>query len=274
MNFLERGATNQTAPNRDIGLQLFGDIGDGLVDYQVGLFAGAPDGASSVESNVDDRFDVAGRVTLAPWKPLEFGLTFSHGIARGSSSAPQLGAYRTSGRATWFRFVSGDSDADTVVADGARTRLGGHLNFNLGPIGVFGEVISSRQEVALGTARGSLVQLGWVAQVTGVLTGEAASFFSGVTPSRAVWDGGPGALELAFRVHGIDVDDRAFSQGFADPARSASGYLALTVGATWYLDANFKAQLNYERSTFDGGAAGGADRPAENLVGMRLQHLF
>ncbi|HRE88871.1 MAG TPA: porin [Myxococcota bacterium] len=273
MHFLERGATNQTAPNRDIGLQVFGAIADGLVDYQLGLFAGAPDGATSVESNVDDRFDVAGRVTFAPWEPLEIGVTFSHGVARGSAAAPQLGAYRTSGRAAWFRYLDGDGADDTVVADGARNRLGGHLSFHLGPIGLFGEVIASSQALSLGATRGTVTHIGWVGQVSGVLTGEDASF-SGVTPTRAVWDGGPGAVELAVRVHGIDVDDRAFSRGFADPERYASAYLALTVGATWYLDPHFKVQLNYERSSFDGGAPNGFDRPAEDLLGMRLQHLF
>lgn len=273
IHFLERGATNQTAPNRDVGLQLFGSIADGFVDYQVGLFAGAPDGATSVESNVDDRFDVAGRVTFAPWKPLEVGVTFSHGVARGSASAAQLGAYRTSGRAAWFRYLDGDGADDTVVADGARNRLGGHLSFHFGAVGFFGEVIASSQELSLGTTRGTVTHLGWVAQLTGVLTGEDASF-SGVTPERSVWDGGLGAIELAARVHGIDVDDRAFSRGFADPTRNASAYLALTVGATWYLDPHFKVQLNYERASFDGGANNGFDRPAEDLLGMRLQHLF
>lgn len=273
MHFLERGATNQTAPNRDVGIQLFGAVADGLIDYQLGLFAGAPDGATSAESNADDRFDLAGRVTFAPWAPLELGLTFSHGVARGSASSPQLGVYRTSGRATWFRYRAGNDASGTVLAAGARTRFGGHLSFHLGPIGLFGEVIASSQEVALGSATDSLTHLGWVGQLTGVLTGEAASF-SGVKPARAVWDGGPGAVELALRVHGIDIDDRAFTGGFADPERYASALVALTVGATWYLDANFKVQLNYERSASDSGAPGGFDRPAEDLLGMRLQHLF
>jgi len=274
MHFLERGATNQTAPNRDLSVQVLGKIGGGLIDYQLGMFAGAPDGATSIESNADDRFDLVGRLTFQPLPGLEVGATWSYGIARGTSDAPQLGGgYRTSGRATWFRYRAGDELADTVVAAGERVRMGGHLLWHFGPLGVFGEVISSTQELALGGERMAATHLGWVGQVVVEVTGEDASF-DGVTPNLGVSAGGPGAIELALRVHGIEIDDEVFTRGFADPERQAGSYLAFTFGATWYFDSQFKLQLNYERSTFSGGAADGLDRSTENLLGVRLQHLF
>ena len=46
------------------------------------------------------------------------------------------------------------------------------------------------------------------------------------------------------------------------------------VGLNWYLSRNLKWQVNYERTSFDGGAAAGADRDDEQAVLTRLQVLF
>lgn len=281
MSFLERGATNQTAPNRDLGIQLVGVV-DTLVDYQLGIWAGAPDGATSVEYNADDRFDVAGRVTVAPLakskiaalEKLQLGVSFSHGEALGTATATALGnGYRTSGRATWFRYQSGADLASTTVADGARTRLGGHLHWSAGPVSATAEVIASTQRVRLDTSVADLTHVGYSAHATVLLTGDDATW-KNVSPRSPVTDGGPGAFELAARIHGIEIDRDAFALGFADPARSARSYAALTAGLTWYLDAQLKAQLNWERSIFEGGAAGLGERGAEDLFGLRVQYLY
>src|SRR5919107_4662070 len=41
--FAERGLPNNLVPSRDIGLQIAGDISEGLLAYQVGVFDGVPD---------------------------------------------------------------------------------------------------------------------------------------------------------------------------------------------------------------------------------------
>jgi len=53
-------------------------------------------------------------------------------------------------------------------------------------------------------------------------------------------------------------------------ALKATGW---TIGVSWYLTGNVKALLNYENTSFDGGAAGG-DRPDEKVVLVRTQLAF
>lgn len=281
MHFLERGATNQTAPNRELGVQLLGRLADGLLDYQVGAFVGAPDGASSVESNADDRFDLEGRLTVTPFattsldalRALRLGASFSYGLARGSSTAPQLGAgFRTAGRATWFRYARGSDANTTAHADGERVRVGGHLLWELGPVLVFGELIASSQVVRLGAALTTVDNLGWSSQLSVLLTGEDASW-SRTRPGDPLADGGPGALELALRFGGIDIDREAFERGLADPT-SPRAYRTLAVGLNWYLDEQVKLQLNWERAMFTGALGSGAPRDPEDLLGLRVQYIF
>ena len=49
---------------------------------------------------------------------------------------------------------------------------------------------------------------------------------------------------------------------------------AWAVGLNWYLNRNIKQVVDFERTTFTGGAADGADRPAENAFFIRTQVSF
>ena len=49
---------------------------------------------------------------------------------------------------------------------------------------------------------------------------------------------------------------------------------ALGLGVNWYLTKQVKVSVNYEHTTFAGGAADGADRPSEDFVVTRFQHSF
>ncbi len=54
-------------------------------------------------------------------------------------------------------------------------------------------------------------------------------------------------------------------------ASKASGW---TLGVNWYLNQNVKVVLNYEQTSFDGGAAGGTDRVDEKAFLTRMQLGF
>jgi phosphate-selective porin OprO/OprP len=75
------------------------------------------------------------------------------------------------------------------------------------------------------------------------------------------------------RYQELRVDDAAFAGGassFADPsvsARKASGY---GLGLNWYLNQNVKWVLDFEHTSFDGGAVDGKDRPDENAFLTRM----
>jgi phosphate-selective porin OprO/OprP len=80
-------------------------------------------------------------------------------------------------------------------------------------------------------------------------------------------------VELAARISSLDIDDAAFDNGLADIKKSASSADAIGVGVNWYLTRNTKFSLNYEQTTFDGGAATG-DRDDEQAVLARAQFSF
>jgi phosphate-selective porin OprO/OprP len=116
------------------------------------------------------------------------------------------------------------------------------------------------------------VQLAWFA------TGEDEQF-RGFTPGSVfsldnkTW----GAWELVARYHELDIDDATFVGGansFANPDSAASKATAWGVGVNWYLNQNYKWSLNYDVTSFEGGAAAGADRPDEEAIFTRFALQF
>jgi phosphate-selective porin OprO/OprP len=63
-------------------------------------------------------------------------------------------------------------------------------------------------------------------------------------------------------------------EGIVDPSKSIRKAFAWAVGLNWYLSRNIKQVVNFERTTFTGGATDGADRPAENAFFIRTQVSF
>ena len=90
--FAERALATNLAPNRDVGLQLSGDISTGTFTWQAGIFNGVPD-LGNGDGDVSDAKDFVGRVFLQPFKHgsltgLGFGVAGSTGIERGTTAAP------------------------------------------------------------------------------------------------------------------------------------------------------------------------------------------
>ena len=115
----------------------------------------------------------------------------------------------------------------------------------------------------------------WQVTATIALTGDTASF-SGLRPkkpfdpSKGQW----GALELAARVHRLEIDGGSVAAGLVDVTKSARELSAWAVGLNWSLTRNTKQVADFERTTFEGGTAGGKDRAAENVFFIRTQLSF
>lgn len=270
--FVERALPTALAPNRDLGLQLHGELAGGVVGYAAGVFNGVPDGGS-VDTDVNDGKDLAGRLFLKPFtrgpskalKNLGLGFAATHGHQDGP-----LPTYRTGGQLPFFVYSPGTS------AYGSRTRLSPQASWSWGPVGLIGEWVSSEQDVRRNatTPAVRLKHTAWQAAVAIVLTGEEAAP-GAVKPRKSFEPGkGWGALELVARVNAFDVDEAAFTAGLADRSRSASRARAWGLGLNWYLNRNVKQTLTYERTTFTGGAASGGDRPTENALFIRSQVSF
>lgn len=292
LKFIERGFTAGLAPNRDLGVQLGGSIG-GAVQYSVGLFNGVIDGGSSdaqADAELDSDRDIAARVFFQPFaesdnaalQGLGFGIAGTYVNATGLVQNPLLPSYRNPDQQRFFSW-RGDNAAtpglnEATYLDGKRQRLAPQAHYYVGSFGALGEYIEVTQEVSRNTPAGlrtdELETSAWQVQLSYFLTGEKAQF-KGFTPRRIFEIGGPGwgAFEVAARYQELKVDDGAFAGGvlsFADPSTQPREASAYTLGLNWYFNQNFKWQLNYEHVSYEGGAAGGADREDAEAILTRF----
>ncbi|RYZ69714.1 MAG: porin, partial [Lysobacteraceae bacterium] len=272
---VERALPSELAPNRDIGVQLQGELADARVAYAIGVFNGTVDGRDAITSNPDDEFEYAGRVFFEPfrndasaWSGLGFGIGASIGDKQGSGNN-FLPRYRTPGQLQFFGYRS------AVLADGRHSRFSPQGHYYRNGFGVQAEYIVSRQEVSVGGVREELSHQAWQATASYVLTGEDASYRGVAKPSHPFdpGQGGWGAFELVGRYGVLEIDDDAYPL-FADTNGSARKAESWTVGLNWYLNSNLKLVLNYLQTRLDGGSASGADREDEKAVFTRLQVAF
>ena len=277
--FAERALATNLAPNRDVGLQLSGDISTGAFTWQAGIFNGVPD-LGNGDGDVSDAKDFAGRVFFQPIKlgtlaGLGFGVSGTTGIERGTTALPQLASYRTPGQQTWFRYTSSTTTpANNAFANGTRQRVAPQVYFYTGPLGLHGEYIMSWQEVSrAGQPTVKLKHSAWQATGSFFLTGEKNSWKSAAPKKPFDPKAGTfGAVELAARYGELSIDDATFPL-FANPASTPSKAKEWAVGLNWYLARAIKLVADYEHTTFTGGTATG-DREAENFVVSRVQYSF
>jgi phosphate-selective porin OprO/OprP len=277
--FAERSLASNLAPNRDVGLQLSGELGSGLVSWQAAVFNGVPD-LGNGDGDASDAKDVVGRLFLQPFKAGSFkglglGVAGSTGLERGTTAAPQLAGYRTGGQQTWFRYFSSTATpSSNAYADGRRSRLAPQAYFYAGPLGLHAEYIASWQAVSrAGFPTVKLEHAAWQTTGSFLLTGEKNSWRS-VTP-RKPFDlkaGTFGALEIAARYSRLSIDDAVFP-AYATPGSTPGEARAWAVGVNWYLAKGIKTVVDYERTSFTGGTPTG-DRAPENFIATRVQYSF
>ena len=281
LTFVERGLPTNLAPNRDFGVQLFGEVIPDTLEYQIGVFNGEQDLGTNDTDN-DDKKDIAARVFAHPFsqsnavalRGLGVGVGGSIGDREGGSANTILGDYRSPGQQSIFKYLTGTAAGSTVVAQGTQWRAAPQAYYYYGPFGAIAEYTVSSQEVVKGAAQERLEHRAWQLAASYVLTGEDGSF-NGVKPTEDFdfSNGGWGAWEIVARVGQLDLDDDAFPL-FASAASSITKESSAGIGLNWYLSSNVKALLDYDITRFDGGAAAGRDRPQEQAVFSRIQYQF
>lgn len=277
--FVERGAANALAPQRDIGVQVGGEWAGGKLEYQAGLFNGSVDGGIAENAGVDGK-DVAARIFWQPFRnpdappvvDLGIGLAASHGDTVGSPAATGLPAYRSVGNQTIFSYRSDGTAAGTVVADGSRSRVIPQAWLYRGPFGLLIEYTRERQAVRRVDATDDIELEGLMVSASWVLTGERNSF-RGVDPRRPWGSGGHGAAVVAARYSVLTIGDEAFPI-FADAARSVEEAHVASLGFSWNLVRNVRWMIEGNLLEFDGGGLAGADRADEKTVLTRFQVSF
>lgn len=273
MLFFERALPTALAPNRDIGVQVLGDVAGGAVSYLAGVMNGVADGGSA-DAETNDGKDVSGRVVIRPFhrraathraRGLGLAISGSTGSQSGASALPAL---RTQSLLQPYFSYQGAS------ADGRRTRYSPQAFYYHGAFGGFAEYVHTRVPVIEGAFREEIAHKAWQVAGSWVLTGEAATDAGAGVRPRANFDFGNGhwgAVQVAARHHALEVDEAARTRGFLLAGSSVKAE-AWTLGLNWYLTPNFKYVLNFERTVFDDG--GDAARPAENALAFRTQINF
>jgi phosphate-selective porin OprO/OprP len=272
MLFIERALPTALVPNRDVGVQVLGDVSGGLVSYAAGVVNGVTDGGSGDVDSSDSK-DLAGRIVVRPFtkrpagllRGLALGLAGTRGRQAGTGALPTLRT--TPLQQPYFSYAG-------VVADGVRTRYSPQVSYVHKAFAGLLEYVHSELPVRKGSVAGDIGHGSWQIAGSWVLTGEAATDGStGVRP-RANFDFGGGhygAFQIAARYHALTVDDRAFALNLATAGSSAKAE-AWTAGLNWYLTPNFKYVVNFERTVFDDGAE--LARRPEHAVVFRAQVNF
>jgi phosphate-selective porin OprO and OprP len=296
--FVERALPDRLIPNRDIGVQLGGELLGGKLSYQAAYLNGTADGSSadsntSPDTDNNDDKDLVLRLFALPFRDsqlfalrgLGVGVGASYVDANGTTDATGaavqslLPSYRTNGQQIFFSYRGGTTP---TIAYGERQRVSPQAYYYYGPFGFLGEYAAVRQEVrrvnGASVRQDSLKHSAWQTQFTWFLTGEDSGYRV-PAPHRPFTLGGPGwgSVELAARYAELSIDDAAFAGGansFANPLGSASKARAWTVGVNWALTQNFKTVVDYEKTDFEGGAANGADAPSESLWFGRFQFQY
>ncbi len=273
----ERGHSTNLVPNRDLGYQVFGTALSNTVEYQVGLFDGSTDGVN-LNNDTDNHKDVAYRVFTTPFADTDlvylqgFGIGYAgtDGEHLGNTTNTQLPSYKSPGQQTFFKYAA------NVYSNGKLTRSNPQAYFYLNNFGLLVDYVTEDQQVRLGTNTAKLTNKALDVSGSWVLTGESLSYKGGVKPAHdfKIDGSGWGALELTARYGYTDVDDAAFTGGFASINSAASKATSTGVGLAWYLSENLKLIADWDHTKYVGGAAAGANRLAEDFASGRVQFRY
>ena len=292
--FMELGLPSDLVPNRDLGVEIGGDILGGTFGYAIGEFNGVTDGNSTdantnpdADSN-DGKKDTEGRLFTQPFinsgipglRGLGFGIAGTYVQAVGNATNTLLASYKTTGQNTFFNYRTGTTG---TFADGRRERWSPQAYYYVGSFGALAEYVESEQDVSrqltTTTKRsGKVDNSAYQVSLSYFLTGEAATFNS-ITPRTTfhMGSGGWGAWEVVARYSELKIDNAAFAggaQSFADPTASPRNARATGVGINWWLNANVKWVLDYEVTQFEGGATSTGNRPDERALTTRFALTF
>jgi len=278
-NFMEKGHPTQLVPNRDVGVQLQGDLFRDRLSYAVGVFNGVADGSNGDFETTDGDKDVSARLFSHPFKLSGWTAFEKLGLGIAGTIGKQNGVPRsfiTPGQQPFFSYRTGTGAAPNVISDGEHWRIVPQGYYYAGPFGLLAEYVISQQEVRQaggGTGSGLSAahrQSAWQVVGSWFLTGETNSF-KGVQPNRPLGDG-LGGWEVVARVGQLDVDDASFPI-FASPASSADRAISWGIGLNWHINRALKASVNYEQTELRG-KAGYTSPDSEQVLMTRMQLAF
>ena len=291
--FVERSLDSNLSAQRDVGAELWGDIANAAVHYEIAILNGNADGTIT---DIDDEHakSYAGRLFLRPFQlgelrwlgDLGVGFAVETGNEKGSSALTSgaatntwLPSFKSESQQSIFSYVSSTTDPTlTAFSFHRHTRWNPQLYYYVGPVGVLAEWVKESQGVAKGATTATLDNQAGHVTASVVLFGDET--YDGPRPYKnADWaTKSIGAIELAARYSWLSVDEAAFTnQIYADESKSVREAKNWAVSVNWWLSRNLKIAGTWEQTTFTGGAGTTklvTDRPEEKTGFARLQVAF
>ena len=278
LSFMERSLTRNLLANRDLGLMVWGVFDHGLVEYQLGVFNGAPNAnfyqegrAFSSGKTLEARLFTRPFLSspMAALRGFGFGAGFSWGSVRNNNGQDPMQTETFS--YTFFQYLP------QVTGDGDRTRIAPQVAWYYQRFGLMGQYVLSSQHLLqqdTGVAT-RLTHDSWSAQASFFLTNDTATFGhveprSPIEPSKGQW----GAWEIAVRYAQLNIDGSTFPLGFADPTVNVIRAKSTTVGLNWYLNSNVRITSNYVHSDFTGASPAYRAASHEDSLMFRAQLVF
>jgi len=286
--FLERALDQDLSSQRDVGVQLWGDIAGGLVRYEADLLNGVPDSAlNDVDSSYSKTW--AGRVFVQPFADAtlhclgRLGIGFaaetgsekgSAAISGGAVTGTWLGSFKSIGQNTVFSYLASTTDpTQTIIALHRHTRLNPQFYYYYGPVGLEAEYIRESQAVDKNGADSTVTNSAGHVTAAYVIGGDRTYEGPHVRNPFNLEAGTLGALEIGVRYNWLAIDGSAFP-GLADPTKSVAKAQGFGVVVSWYLTQSLRLAASYDQTAFTGGAKSGkatADRNTEEILIGRLQ---
>jgi phosphate-selective porin OprO and OprP len=276
--FMERSLVRNLLPNRDIGAMLSGQLLRGGLEYQLGVFNGAPNANFAEESRAfSSGKALTARLFTSPFlhrgpewiQRVGVGAGMSYGSIRNTTGQDPMQTETFS--YTFFQY------RNTVSGDGDQIRVSPQMYWYWKRWGFLSQYIwTSQRERLFNGPSAALVHRAWSAQLSMFLTEDTATF--GRVDPRRPFDltkpGSWGAWEVAARFAEINLDPTTFALGMADPTFNAERARSTTVGLNWYLNYNVRMTANFVHTDFKGSGSSYHAASHEDALMIRVQLVY
>jgi phosphate-selective porin OprO/OprP len=255
--FAERSMGYYLTPGRDVGLMAHASLWSDRIYYGLGIFNG--DGLDDAPGGHVDTPEFTGRLVLAPFKHRRISLLEDLQVG-GSLSYAEIDQNnveihaKTTGLTPFFD-VASRAKFNIIREADKRSRYGAELAWVWGPFAVAGEsTYVLYQDITTSADQFDFELEDYYASLLWMVTGEKPALQNGVfqpiKPKRSVWDGGWGAIGLAFRYDSFEADQIAYDVLIyeGDSVREAEAY---TIALNWYLAPSVRVVLDATRTEFD-----------------------
>lgn len=272
----ERPATDRLVPGYELGVMIYGEPVEKILEYNVMV----GNGTGTLGSDLNSDKDLFARLQLRPFAKMDnafikgLHLALSGNMGKRGLATGVL-PYNYSSPSTGTAFVAKGPRGNEVRFDEDRYRFEAELAWLAGPVGVKAEYHKTRDTYRFPGQTNSTG--GGAAHTNHVAFFVTASWF--VTGEEKGWDrpvvkrplfgadGGFGAVEVVGRYARFNVPGDLFSDGILSRDNSAQHVDEIAACINWYPNANVRLSVMYSYVEYNGHST----RPV-SVNGRRFDH--